>query len=66
MLHHVAELEVLLTNFVVGHGQDLLHILKSETVALQTLKSLSTTNESLHIFRINLKDGSAIYGQTEK
>mmetsp|Transcript_11861 Transcript_11861/g.24500 ORF Transcript_11861/g.24500 Transcript_11861/m.24500 type:complete len:214 (-) Transcript_11861:394-1035(-) len=61
MLHHVAKFEVLLANLVVGHGQDLLHILKSEAIALQTLKSLSTTDECLDIFRINFKNGSAIF-----
>ena len=60
VLHHVAKLKVLLADLVVGHAQDLLDILQSKAVALQSLEGLSTTNESLDVVGIDLQNGRAV------
>ena len=60
VLHHVANLKVLLADLVVGHAQDLLDILQSKAVALHSLEGLSTTNESLDIVGIDLQNGRAV------
>ena len=60
VLHHVAKLKVLLADLVVGHAQNLLDILQSEAVALQSLEGLRAADESLDVFGIDLQNGRAV------
>ena len=60
MLHHVAKLKIRLADLVVRHTQNLFYILKGKAITFQTFKGLSAPDKSFDIFRINLKNSSAI------
>lgn len=52
MLHHVTHIHVSLPDLSIRHCQHRLNILQRKAVALDTLKGLSTADESLNILGI--------------
>lgn len=60
MLHHVAQIEVGLSDLVILHHEHRLDILQGKSVAFDSLKGLGPTNEGLDVFGIDLQDGRAI------
>ena len=66
VLHHIAQIKVGLSDLCVAHHKNSLDILQGKSVAFDTFKGLGSSDESLDVFGVDLKDCRTIRNDSVK